>query len=317
MQPKRQRHSPCNVNDAALGQPPAKSRRVRKSQTHREVHAEESHPSNDPFEANEGVTEGSVSSDVSSMQVDSPIVDDGTAATGATQTGAPPPSAKRNFLELLEENMSRRREARLSGASSPSELLAALPQPKRRRTSTGAIPGSGSKICRPLGPDEDPRKVLWEPPVSPYGLLEEELYDDPWKLLTACMLLNKTTGTQVRKIIWDLFQLCPTPQAAVAADTSRIQDLIQPLGLFRKRAVAIQRLSEDYLNKAWRDPQELYGIGKYAADAYYIFCRGAWKDVQPEDKDLRRYVEWLEQTGGLGSGLMRHRTEQEPVGVSV
>lgn len=153
--------------------------------------------------------------------------------------------------------------------------------------------------------------------MSPYGLLEEELYDDPWKLLTACMLLNKTTGTQVRKIIWDLFQLCPTPQAAVAADTSRIQDLIQPLGLFRKRAVAIQRLSEDYLNKAWRDPQELYGIGKYAADAYYIFCRGAWKDVQPEDKDLRRYVEWLEQTGGLGSGLMRHRTEQEPVGVSV
>jgi len=24
----------------------------------------------------------------------------------------------------------------------------------------------------------------------------------------------------------------------------------------------------------WRDPTELYGIGKYAADAYHMFCRG-------------------------------------------
>ena len=26
---------------------------------------------------------------------------------------------------------------------------------------------------------------------------EEELFEDPWKLLVACLLLNKTTGTQV------------------------------------------------------------------------------------------------------------------------
>ena len=32
--------------------------------------------------------------------------------------------------------------------------------------------------------------------------------------------------------------------------------------------------------------------------------------MQPEDKDLRRYRNWLEQTGGLGTGLSRHRTMQ-------
>ena len=37
-------------------------------------------------------------------------------------------------------------------------------------------------------------------------------------------------------------------------------------------------------------------------------CR--WRDVAPEDKDLRRYRDWLEQTGGLGTGLSRHRTMQ-------
>ena len=54
---------------------------------------------------------------------------------------------------------------------------------------------------------------------------------------------------QVRKVIWDLFLLCPTPAAAASADVAAIQALIQPLGLFRKRAVAIQKLSRDYLGK--------------------------------------------------------------------
>lgn len=141
---------------------------------------------------------------------------------------------------------------------------------------------------------------------------EEELFDDPWKLLVACMLLNKTSGAQVqcwlllparpiiagaivhrfphllagshrltamaalpralpllaaalvfrslvpakggqnrltfpcclpapllrihanacppplaarqvRKVIWDLFALCPTPAAAIAVDVQQVQ----------------------------------------------------------------------------------------------
>ena len=43
----------------------------------------------------------------------------------------------------------------------------------------------------------DPRVAVWEPPQSPFGLIEEELYDDPWRLLLACLLLNKTSGRQV------------------------------------------------------------------------------------------------------------------------
>lgn len=46
-------------------------------------------------------------------------------------------------------------------------------------------------------PDQDPRTSLWVPPASPYCLVEEVLYRDPWKLLLACMLLNKTSAKQV------------------------------------------------------------------------------------------------------------------------
>lgn len=43
----------------------------------------------------------------------------------------------------------------------------------------------------------DPRVSLWEPPQSPYGLIEEQLFTNPWKLLVACILLNKTSVVQV------------------------------------------------------------------------------------------------------------------------
>ena len=43
----------------------------------------------------------------------------------------------------------------------------------------------------------DPRLSVYEAPASPYGLIEEQLYDNPWKLLVACILLNKTSIAQV------------------------------------------------------------------------------------------------------------------------
>lgn len=34
----------------------------------------------------------------------------------------------------------------------------------------------------------------WTPPKSPYNLVQENLFHDPWKLLVATIFLNKTTG---------------------------------------------------------------------------------------------------------------------------
>lgn len=55
----------------------------------------------------------------------------------------------------------------------------------------------------------------------------------------------------------------------------------------------------------WLDPIELHGIGQYSSDAYFMFCRGKWKEVQPTDKDLLKYQQWLHSTGGQGTGLER------------
>lgn len=85
----------------------------------------------------------------------------------------------------------RREERRLSAASGqPLADVALLLDPKpsgaaRRAEARPAVVG-------------DPRVAVYMPPASPYGLIEEQLYDNPWKLLLACILLHKTTASQVR-----------------------------------------------------------------------------------------------------------------------
>lgn len=54
----------------------------------------------------------------------------------------------------------------------------------------------------------------------------------------------------MRKVIWRLFEIWPNAKAAAeAADDTlvTVEKLIQPLGLFRKRTIAIKRFSLEYL----------------------------------------------------------------------
>ena len=167
----------------------------------------------------------------------------------------------------------------------------ALTEKKRGKQAKSSLAGQRlSHIQSPLENSSfvhnNMRIALWEPPASPFFLIEEVLYNDPWKLLVACMLLNKTTGkavrlhcfsaalfgvgvcsalkysimshpvrncipasVQVRKILWNLFQLAPSPEAAVGVDVALVEELIKPLGLFRKRAVMFKRFSQEYIEK--------------------------------------------------------------------
>lgn len=58
----------------------------------------------------------------------------------------------------------------------------------------------------------------------------------------------------MRRVIWDLFKLIPTAEAAIAADTEAIGKVIYSLGLQNKRAALIQRFSQVGLGclECWR-----------------------------------------------------------------
>jgi len=55
------------------------------------------------------------------------------------------------------------------------------------------------------------------------------------------------SNAQVRKVIWALFKLCPTPEAMAAADLDAISAIVAPLGLNKKRGAMLQRFSRDYI----------------------------------------------------------------------
>lgn len=61
----------------------------------------------------------------------------------------------------------------------------------RKSTRLKASPYFVAKIKRPrhfLYPD-------YTPPTSPFNLIQEELYDDPWKVLVSTIFLNRTAGS--------------------------------------------------------------------------------------------------------------------------
>ncbi|KAJ4824867.1 hypothetical protein Tsubulata_041668, partial [Turnera subulata] len=111
----------------------------------------------------------------------------------------------------------------------------------------------------------------WRAPRSEHGLLQEDHLDDPWK---------------AKKVAGDLFTLCPNAKAATKTPAEKIENIIRSLGLQKKRAEMIKRFSREYLEKGWTYVTQLHGIGKYAADAYAIFCTGKWNRVIPTDHML-------------------------------
>lgn len=131
-------------------------------------------------------------------------------------------------------------------------------------------------------------------PQETYGLIQEELRPDGWRLLVACMMLNQTSIKQVRGVIWDFFKQYPGPKACAQAKVEDVAETVRMLGLYNRRARALIRMSQDFLKDGWDDVQDFYGVGKYASDSYRIFILNelpASEDAV-DDKELKAYVRW-------------------------
>lgn len=133
----------------------------------------------------------------------------------------------------------------------------------------------------------------WTPPRSPFNLVQETLFHDPWKLLISTIFLNRTSGKMAIPVLWEFLEKYPSAEVARTADWRDVSELLKPLGLYDLRAKTIIKFSDEYLTKPWRYPIELHGIGKYGNDSYRIFCVNEWKQVHPEDHKLNKYHDWL------------------------
>jgi len=143
----------------------------------------------------------------------------------------------------------------------------------------------------------------WIPPRSPHGLIQEDLWPNEWKILVACVLLNLTTRKQVDKVIDDFFEKYPTPETLAASQEEDLHDMLRTLGMWRRRAKTLIRFSKEFIGGDWSTAKDLYGCGKYADDAWHIFCVGDWRHVEPNDHALNDYHNFLREQDGSSQSV--------------
>jgi len=135
------------------------------------------------------------------------------------------------------------------------------------------------------------------PPLSStrFGLGQETLAHSPFRLLLACIFLNKTRGSVALPVFYDLMSRYPTPSALAAAKHGDVVDVIQHLGLQNQRANTCVNVA-----KAWlaREPVK----GRRFRVLHYP-CKGDGKELKPDDviEDEDERVAWeLGQLPGVG-----------------
>ncbi|KAI3356895.1 hypothetical protein L3Q82_003542 [Scortum barcoo] len=102
---------------------------------------------------------------------------------------------------------------------------------------------SGKPLTDGLSPPRRKAFKKWTPPRSPYNLVQETLFHDPWKLLVATIFLNKTSGKMAIPVLWQFFERYPSAEVTREADWKPMAELMKPLGLYELRAKSLIRFS--------------------------------------------------------------------------
>lgn len=219
----------------------------------------------------------------------------------ATASGPSTPVKRTNFLE---------------------PKISKTPRPKRLKISP----------YFPKTPDP-PQSCLPFPPIDApsFGLVQEQLAHEPFKLLIATIFLNRTRGGVALPVLFKVFERYPTIDAMASADLADFVFMIRCLGFQNQRAkkcIAIAQLWQTdppIKNKRYRklhyprkldgrdvpadeclddeDPRvaweiaHLPGVGAYSLDSWRIFCRdelrGLTKDWKGTDSAVHGFVpEW-------------------------
>ena len=135
---------------------------------------------------------------------------------------------------------------------------------------------------------------------------------DPYRILVAEMMLQKTTSKQVDELYDRFLQKYPTPLSLANASLSEIEDCIRPLGMEHRRAPKFKQLAQIIVEKyAYKVPRSkdalisLPGVGEYIANA--VLCLAYNEDVALLDTNVVRV---LERFFGITSEKARARTDK-------
>ena len=189
------------------------------------------------------------------------------------------------------------------------EAAATLTFPKKARKRSTTVSPFFAKSPSKKPKSNDKVSCIPFPPLhaTSFGLVQERLSHDPFRLLIAVIFLNKTRGSVALPVFYQLMDRYPTPADLAAAKQEDVVEIIQHLGLQNQRAKKCINLAQAWLERppekgkryrvlhyprtddgkdirpdeivheedervAWEIGQ-LPGVGVYAIDSWRIFCR--------------------------------------------
>ncbi|PLN76149.1 hypothetical protein BDW42DRAFT_188850 [Aspergillus taichungensis] len=151
--------------------------------------------------------------------------------------------------------------------------------------------------CLPFPPIDEPS----------FGLVQEQLAHDPFRLLIATIFLNRTRGAVALPVLFQVFDQFPTIESMATANPASLVSMIRCLGFQNQRAKKCIGLAQTWLahppsrDRRYRklhypcktdgrdvgqeecvdydDPRvaweiaHLPGVGAYSLDSWRIFCR--------------------------------------------
>lgn len=140
--------------------------------------------------------------------------------------------------------------------------------------------------------------------------------DEPLSLFEALVveiLLARTRAEAAEPVAQSLMERAPTPQELVSMGETKLRNLLEPLGLHRKRAAALVKFGEELSGRGSEsipsDPEVLISlpyVGRYAANAAVCFSRGVPRPIV--DANVARV---LERGFGLPSPDGKLESERE------
>jgi A/G-specific adenine glycosylase len=102
--------------------------------------------------------------------------------------------------------------------------------------------------------------------------------DDPWRVLVAEVLLQRSRGKTVAKVYEELFHRWPDAGSLSRARESSIATVIRPLGLIRRagtlRSMAREVVRHGHVPGSLDGLVALPGVGRYAANATLVVAFG-------------------------------------------
>ncbi len=118
--------------------------------------------------------------------------------------------------------------------------------------------------------------------------------ENPFNILMAELMLQKTSASQVLPIYEDLLERWPDPESLSDASVEDIADVIYPLGLQNVRSKRFKRLAEDLVKrfdgevpKSEEDLCSLKGVGSYISSS--VRCMAFDKKEAMVDANAGRF----------------------------